>query len=171
MRCVGTLELLRSGRIGADFWEWRVGAPFKFRGAEDAEEGPHATAATADKDDAAAAANGGVSVNTDNKPASGAPVADAQTADGMAQVGKAESGAADDQTECAAEAAVSLTVAIVSLRHVMMCCAGLKLAHLVHDPSHAFSYACLASHGCIEIKVAPVTSFGRSRQRTSLAWT
>ena len=50
----GTLELLRSGRIAADFWEWRVGAPFKFKNLEDADEGPPtADAAAADDDDAA----------------------------------------------------------------------------------------------------------------------
>ena len=48
----GVLELLRSGRIAANFWEWRVGAPFKFKKSEDAEEGPPTAAEGAPGQDA-----------------------------------------------------------------------------------------------------------------------
>ena len=64
---LGVLELLRSGRISADFWEWRVGAPFKFKKSEDAEEGPPtADAAAADDEDASTDAS---APSADGEPA------------------------------------------------------------------------------------------------------
>lgn len=55
----GTLELLRRGQLPADFWDWRDGADFSFRGAGDAEEDALAAAAL-EKATAAAAAAAGV---------------------------------------------------------------------------------------------------------------
>lgn len=40
----GTLELLRRGHLPADFWDWRDGADFSFRGSGTVEEDAHAAA-------------------------------------------------------------------------------------------------------------------------------
>ena len=116
------LELLRNGRIGADFSEWRVGAPFKFRGQDDAEERPPQTAAAAsDRGDAAAAVDD-EAADRDSRPPSETQSANGQPEDGVARdAGEADAAEGLSQPAPAAEIAVmSLTLIMLSLRS--QCC-------------------------------------------------
>ena len=90
----GTLELLRRGQLPADFWDWRDGADFSFRGAGDAEEDAHAAAALEKTAAAAAAAT------------ADAAAAAASAADGVASASGAQSAAPDISSTPTTEAAL-----------------------------------------------------------------